>query len=186
MPRQPLADELILVDGSNRVTGYADARRCHDGRGLRHRAFSVFLFNGRGEVLLQRRSSSKRLWPSFWSNSCCSHPRRGENVPSAARRRVEEELGVSAPVKLLYRFEYEAAFGDEGSEHEVCAVLLARSDAPIRANADEVAEWRFVAPAEIDRELRRAPDSFTPWMKLEWAQLRRERWDEVRSFLDAR
>jgi isopentenyl-diphosphate delta-isomerase len=164
--------DLILVDAHNRVVGYADARRCHDGGGVRHRALSVFLFNSRGEVLLQRRSTKKRLWPGFWSNSCCSHPRRGESVTAAARRRLREELGVDAAVRLLFRFEYQAAYGDVGAEHELCAVLVGSSDASVRANPDEVAEWRFVAPGEIDRDLRRRPSAYTPWMHLEWRALR--------------
>ena len=185
MRESKLSDELILVDARNRVEGHASRARCHAGQGLRHRAFSVFLFNARGEVLLQRRSRSKRLWPAYWSNSCCSHPRRGESVTSAARRRLHEELGIRTGVKLVFRFEYQASYRAVGSEHEVCAVLLARSDAEVRPNAEEVAEWRYVAPEELDRRLLRAPGAHTPWMRLEWLRLRNGHWPAVRSYLDA-
>jgi isopentenyl-diphosphate delta-isomerase len=181
--RRP-ADELILVDASNRVVGHEDKERCHDGAGIRHRALSVFLFNSRGDVLLQRRAAKKRLWPGFWSNSCCSHPRRGESVTTAARRRLEQELGVRTSAKLLFRFEYQAPFGSIGSEHELCAVLVAHSDAPVRANPDEVASWCFVSPTEIDRRLRRSPHTHTPWMHLEWQRLRGPTWTRVQRYLN--
>lgn len=174
---------LILVDSRNRVIGHADVQRCHDGDGLLHRAFSVFLFDTRGRVLLQRRSRAKRLWPGYWSNSCCSHPRRGESVTAAASRRLREELGVRAAVKLLYRFEYQAKFGRRGSEHELCSVLIATSDAPVQANPDEVEEWRFAAPGEVDRSLAANAGEFTPWMKLEWPRLRGKHWRDVLAWL---
>lgn len=184
MPPRQLSDELILVDERNRVTGHAGVRACHDGQGLRHRAFSVFLFNGSGELLLQQRSAAKRLWPAYWSNSCCSHPRRGETVSAAARRRLREELGIRADTKLLFRFEYLASYRAIGTEHEVCAVLVAKSDAAVSANAEELADWRFLTPVEVDRQLRRAPGTFTPWMHAEWQQLRGEHWPAVRAYLD--
>ena len=89
-------EPLILVDSRDRELGYLDKSACHDGEGRLHRAFSVFIFNPRGDVLLQRRSRSKRLWPSHWSNSCCSHPRKGETMEQAVHRRIRQELGFAA------------------------------------------------------------------------------------------
>src|SRR5699024_8504238 len=144
-----------------------------------HRAFSVFLFNDAGEVLLQQRSPQKQLWPGYWSNSCCSHPRRGESMDAAASRRVREELAIAAPLTFLYRFEYRARFGNVGSEHELCGVYVARSNDPIAVNPNEVSAWTFMAPERLDAELAERPDSYTPWLKLEWPRIRADYWQHV-------
>ena len=172
-------EPLILVDRQDNVRGYESKARAHLGDGMLHRAFSIFLFNAAGDVLLQQRSRDKPLWGGFWSNSCCSHPRRGESMVDAAKRRLFEEVGVSAPLTFLYRFEYQARFGDVGSEHELCSVFAARSDAPIAVNPNEISDHRFVAPATLDRELETAPDRHTPWLKLEWPRIRRSHWETI-------
>ena len=95
------SEELILVDTQDNETGHRSKSECHDGDGILHRAFSLFLFNGHRELLLQRRSESKRLWPGYWSNSCCSHPRRGESIHTATRRRLSDELNVTATLAIF-------------------------------------------------------------------------------------
>lgn len=168
------SEELIRVDHDDRMIGHASKADCHDGDGLLHRAFSLFVFSSAGELILQRRSASKRLWGGYWANSCCSHPRLGEDMDDAVRRRLAEELGLSCPLEYLYTFEYHARFGDEGSEREVCGVYVGTSDEPVRANRNEIDEWRFVTPAALDAEIEATPDRFTPWLKLEWERLRRD------------
>lgn len=164
-------DVLILVDAADRETGFLSKEECHRGAGILHRAFSVFLFNGRGELLLQQRSAAKPLWPLYWSNSCCSHPRRGESVADAARRRVAEELALAAELRFLYKFEYQAAYGEVGAEHELCWVFAGFTDGAPRANAEEIAAWRYVAPADLTAEIAARPAAFTPWLRLEWAEI---------------
>lgn len=166
------SEPLILVDAEDNVLGYENKGRCHDGDGLLHRAFSVFVFNARDELLLQQRAAGKRLWPQYWSNSCCSHPRRGETLEVAARRRLAEELGIACEIEFLYRFQYQARFGDLGSENELCSVFLGRSDAAPEYNATEIAAVRYVAPDALEAELANAPERFTPWFKLEWPRVR--------------
>lgn len=167
-------EPLIVVDEDNNVLGHRTKAECHDGEGILHRAFSVFLFNAQGELLLQQRSADKRLWPLFWSNSCCSHPRRGETEDEAAGRRIEEELGVSTDLERLFTFQYHAAFEDKGSEREVCSVFLGHTDDPIRANEHEIADWKWIAIEELETVLDREGERYTPWLKLEWAQMRAE------------
>jgi len=167
-------EPLIRVDSADRIIGTLDKSACHDGTGLLHRAFSIFVFNGRGELLLQQRHPDKRLWPSYWSNSCCSHPRAGETMDIAVARRLQQELGLSADLRFLYKFEYRAAFGDVGTEHELCWVYVGTTDAKPVINTTEIAEWRWVAPDALDAELERAPERFTPWFKLEWRRIRSE------------
>ncbi len=168
------AEQLILVDAHDQITGYDSKAACHDGQGVRHRAFSLFVFNRAGEVLLQQRSAGKRLWPGYWANSCCSHPRRGETLDEATQRRLQQELGMACELRYLFKFEYHANYRDLGSEHELCSVYVGRSDAPVCANASEVAAWRFVSCAALDAEIRDAPERFTPWLKLEWQRLRND------------
>lgn len=168
------SEELILVDDQDNEIGYATKGHCHDDDGILHRAFSVFVFNSSGELLLQQRSATKRLWPLYWANTCCSHPRRGEDMTVATRRRMEQELGFRCDVEFLYKFEYHATYEELGSEHELCWVYAGVCDPVVRPNQQEVAATRWVAAADIDRELRETPERFTPWFKLEWAQLRKQ------------
>ena len=177
------SEELILVDQRDAVIGYAGKGECHDGAGLLHRAFSVFVFNSKGLLLMQKRAAAKRLWPGFWSNSCCSHPRRGENIPAAARRRVREELGLSVEVSYLYKFEYQARYTEEGSENELCWVLLARSDDSVSVNPREVAEWKFVLPSEVDEQITSNPEHHAPWFKMAWVAIRDRHWITVEQLL---
>ncbi|MDA1195056.1 MAG: isopentenyl-diphosphate Delta-isomerase [Planctomycetota bacterium] len=167
-------EPLIVVDEQNNVLEYRPKADVHAGDGILHRAFSVFLFNDQGEVLLQRRAEGKPLWPDYWSNACCSHPRRGETEAAAAVRRLAEELGIQAEPEYIYSFTYHARYGEAGSERELCSVFLARTDAPIVANRSEIAETRWLAPADLDAALRNDPEQYTPWLKMEWARLRGE------------
>lgn len=167
-------EELILVDTQDNETGHRSKAECHDGDGILHRAFSLFLFNGHRELLLQRRSESKRLWPGYWSNSCCSHPRRGESIHAATQRRLSDELNVTATLEYVYKFRYQASFGDAGAENELCHVFLGTTGGVLRPNVSEIAEVRFVTARELSVELEADADAFTPWFKMEWLALNRK------------
>ncbi len=177
------AEELILVDASDIVQGYLSKAACHDGGGILHRAFSLFLFNQRGELLLQRRSSWKRLWPGYWSNSCCSHPRRGESMSVATRRRLRDELNIDAELEFVYKFRYHAAFHDLGSERELCHVFMGRIAGPVRPNEHEISAIRFVDADALDAEFERLPAQLTPWFRMEWRTLRDEHCDALERYL---
>lgn len=172
-------EPLILVDENNNVLGHDSKVACHQGQGQLHRAFSIFVFNHNNELLLQKRSAQKPLWPLYWSNSCCSHPRRGEGDLESAQRRVHEELAINPRLEFLYRFRYQVTFGDIGAEHELCSVYIARSDAPVRVNENEVVDWCYIAPETLDQELAENPDHYTPWLKLEWPRIREEFWSRL-------
>ena len=165
------AEQLILVDEDDREQGFLSKAACHDGAGALHRAFSAFLFNAAGELLLQQRADSKRLWPGYWSNSCCSHPRRGESMTTATERRLGEELNLAADLEFVYKFRYQASYGDLGAEHELCHVFLGRIGGDVRPNEEEIAAIRFVSAEALDAELSEHPERFTPWFKLEWDTL---------------
>jgi len=165
-------EALILVDRNDRELGFISKADAHDGSGKLHRAFSLFLFNDDGELLLQQRAPGKRLWGGYWSNSCCSHPRRGESLEVATRRRLRDELNFETELEHVYWFCYEAAFGDAGSENELCHVYLGRVSGDVRPNDSEIAAVRYVSPAELDAEIASRPQQLTPWFLQEWAELK--------------
>lgn len=164
-------EELILVDADDRETGYLSKAECHDGSGVLHRAFSLFLFNTAGELLLQQRSKSKRLWPGYWSNTCCSHPRRGESMPVATSRRLQDELNINTTLEFVYKFAYQAQFDSAGAENELCHVFLGRIDTDVRPNEHEIAAIRYVSPAVLSAELEAEAAPITPWFRMEWRTL---------------
>jgi len=169
------AESLILVDEADREVGYLSKARCHEGRGVLHRAFSLLIFNDRGELLLQRRSATKRLWPHYWSNSCCSHPRRAETMEAAIHRRLYEELGLECPLHFLFKFQYQAQFDSVGAEHELCSVFIGRSSGRVRIDHQEIADWRWVSADRLEREMRDpGTERFTPWFALEWERIGRD------------
>ncbi len=173
------AEALILVDSDDQVVGHLDKSACHDGEGVLHRAFSLFVFNPEGQLLLQKRAAQKRLWGDFWSNSCCSHPRRGETMDFAVHRRLEQELGMSAELNYAYKFEYSAPFKDLGTEHELCWVYIGQTDAQPVINTTEIGDWRWIGQAELTRALAENPSAFTPWLAMEWARLNAEFTDRL-------
>lgn len=168
------AEQLILVDADDRDAGFLSKAQCHDGAGIMHRAFSVFLFNVAGELLVQKRSDSKRLWPGYWSNTCCSHPRRGETLQIATSRRLHDELNVESTLEFVYKFSYQARFDASGAENELCHVFLGRVGDDVRPNELEIAAIRYVSPAVLQAEFVDAADTFTPWFKMEWQALLNE------------
>lgn len=176
-------EPLILVDSDDRVVGHETKVHAHEGQGMLHRAFSIFLFSDDDKVLLQQRSGEKPLWPLFWSNSCCSHPRRGERLDQAIHRRLREELAIDAELHFLYKFQYQADFGGLGSEHELCSVFVGKVQAPVAVdvNPSEIADWRWISCNETDRLVAQEPDRVTPWFVMEWQRLR----TEYRAFIES-
>jgi isopentenyl-diphosphate Delta-isomerase len=172
------SDSLILVDEADREVGHLDKVRCHEGRGVLHRAFSLLIFNDEGELLLQQRSAGKRLWPLFWSNSCCSHPRRAETMEEAIHRRLYEELGLRCPLQFLFKFQYQAQFDAAGAEQELCSVFVGRTSDPVRIEPSEILAWRWISPEALQAELAGAgAERFTPWFVMEWERILRDHRD---------
>ena len=176
------SEPLILVDDADREIGYLDRANCHAGGGVLHRAFSLLIFNGNGELLLQQRSARKRLWPLYWSNSCCSHPRRAESMETAIHRRLKQELGLACPLHFLFKFRYQAQFDAAGAEHELCSVYIGRSSDQVRVDQAEVHAWRWIDTAALQAQMQGAEAAtFTPWFRLEWERV----WQQHRSAVSA-
>ncbi|EED36858.1 isopentenyl-diphosphate delta-isomerase [Luminiphilus syltensis NOR5-1B] len=170
-------EPLILVDPDDNVVGHQSKYLTHQGRGLLHRAFSIFLFDSLGRVMLHQRAADKPLWPGYWTNACCSHPRRGETLEQATARRLQEELGTVTELYYCYRFIYQAQFKNVGSEHELCAVYigqLTEHSPPLAPNPTEIAAHGWYHLSEVDRWIDEDPGAFTPWFLIEWTRLRRD------------
>jgi isopentenyl-diphosphate delta-isomerase len=165
-------EALILVDEDDNEVGKLSKAECHVGDGVLHRAFSLFIFDRDGRLLLQQRSAEKLLWPMYWSNSCCSHPRHGETMDEAVHRRLDQELRMTSELHYLYKFQYQARFRDLGSEHELCWVYVGISEDAARPNPHEVAAHRWVTPEELDHEMTTRAETLTPWFQMEWREVR--------------
>ena len=163
-------ETVVLVDERDREVGLAPKLQAHE-RGLLHRAFSVFVLNARGEVLLQRRAFGKYHSGGLWTNTACGHPRPGEAVAAAARRRLREEMGFDCALVPAGSFVYRREVGDELVEHELDHVFHGRHDAPPHPDPAEVSEWRWMAPAAAIADAEAHPERYTPWFALALAEL---------------
>jgi isopentenyl-diphosphate delta-isomerase len=153
-----------LVDHEDRPIGTAEKLDAHR-RGLRHRAVSVIVWNERGELLLQRRASTKYHSAGLWTNACCGHPRPGEDVAIAAERRLAEEMGCTCALAPLFRTHYRAEVGGGLIEDESVHVFGGRYDGPVRPAASEAQGARWIEPRELALDLKRRPDAYTVWFR---------------------
>lgn len=168
-------EQLILVDRQDNIIGYDNKKNVHLKKGTLHRAFSIFLFTPSGKLLLQKRSHKKELWPRYWSNSCCSHPRKGETYSHASQRRLMDELGIHrVRLQPVFKFIYSAQYMDLGSENELCNVFVGtlNEDISLEINRNEIESVKWVEHNDIDKLIDTTPDDFTPWFLLEWEKLR--------------
>jgi len=173
-------DSLIVVDAADRDLGRLSKALCHQGNGVLHRAFSLLIFNEAGDLLIQQRAPSKRLWPLYWSNSCCSHPCSGESMEAATSRRMQEELGMACPLQFLFKFQYHAQFDATGAENELCSVFIGACSDPVRSDPEEILAWRWVSPEALHSQLASGEASrFTPWFMMEWARIWRDHREDV-------
>ncbi len=161
-----MPDTLILVDSSDKEIGYEQKEKCHRNPVPLHRAFSIFIFNRNGELLIQKRNSKKKTWGGFWSNTCCSHPRKGEAVLEAAKRRLKEELGFAADLRYLFKFEYDAKCDNTWGEHELDHVFVGEYDGKVAPNRDEVEDCRWIDIDELKADMKKRPEKYTPWFRI--------------------
>jgi isopentenyl-diphosphate delta-isomerase len=157
-----MLQEVILVNENDEQIGVMEKIAAHE-KALLHRAFSVFIFNSEGLLLLHKRAASKYHSPGLWTNACCSHPMPGETTDNAAIRRLYEELGFITPIKKAFHFTYQAPFDNGLTEYEFDHVYVGEYDGAIQTDADEVDCCRFVDLDEIEKEILSTPASYTPW-----------------------
>jgi isopentenyl-diphosphate delta-isomerase len=159
------AEQLILVDAEDRELGVGEKMEVHLAGAL-HRAFSVFVFDGRGRLLLQKRAADKYHSAGLWSNTACGHPRPGEATREAARRRLREEMGFDCELREAFEFLYRAELDGALVEHEYDHVFVGTHEGDPAPDPSEVEEWRWVSMSELRRALSEQPHLYSRWLKL--------------------
>lgn len=160
-----MQENVILVNENDIQIGEMEKIKAHE-EGLLHRAFSVFIFNSKGELLLQQRAFDKYHSGGKWTNTCCSHPRPNELTSNAANRRLMEEMNLSCDLNYEFGFTYKAEFENGLIEHEYDHVYFGTTDDLPLPNKDEVADWKYVQIATLEDDITTNPDSYTPWFKI--------------------
>jgi len=157
-------EEVILVNKTDEPIGKMEKIEAHQ-KGLLHRAFSVFIFNHEGEILLQKRAKSKYHSGGLWTNACCGHPRPGEETLTAAKRRLMEEMKIDCSLYEVFSFQYKAAL-DDITENEIDHVVVGTYTGPIDADPDEAETWKFVSSRELINDININPDNYSVWFKM--------------------
>lgn len=155
---------VVLVDEHDQETGEMDKMEAHL-KGKLHRAFSVLLFNRRGELLVQQRAAGKYHSAGLWTNTCCSHPLPGESVMAAARRRLHEEMGVESKIRFQFKFMYRVQLNEGLIEHEYDHVLTGLYDGQPKPNHMEVQSWKYIDAGALRNEMIAHPENFTYWFR---------------------
>ena len=163
--------ELILVNDKDEEIGFMEKMEVHR-RGLLHRAFSVFIFDKNGNMLLQQRAACKYHGAHLWTNACCSHPFPGEAVEVGAARRLNEELGFQTGIEKIFDFVYRSEVENNLVEHEFDHVFSGVYEGEMKLNAEEVEAVRYVGMAEIEEELKLHPEHFTTWFRIAFPKIK--------------
>lgn len=158
-------DYVVLVDSQDNELGKMEKLEAHE-KGILHRAFSIFLFNSKGEMLIQQRALSKYHSPGLWTNACCSHPAPNESIIQAGNRRLKEELGLSTELVDAFNFEYRETFENNLTEHELDHVLVGYSEENPILNQEEAKDYRWITWANLLEEIDLNPENFTIWFKI--------------------
>ena len=166
-------EEVILVNEHDEAIGSIEKMEAHQ-KGLLHRAFSIFIFNSKGEMLLQQRAFGKYHSGGLWTNACCSHPRPGEETKAAAERRLKEEMGFGTELQKIFDFTYKADFDDGLVEHEFDHVFTGKYDGVININPEEVNDYCFKSVESIKGSLQTHTGKYTAWFKLAFPRI--EEW----------
>jgi isopentenyl-diphosphate delta-isomerase type 1 len=155
--------EIILVDKNDEIMGKGEKLWVHQ-RGKLHRAFSIFIFNSAGEMMLQQRAKSKYHSGGLWTNACCSHPRMGRKLENEIKKRLQEEMGIKCRLKEVFSFIYKAKVGDL-IEHEFDHVFIGRFDGEPKINKEEAEDWKWISPEELKEDVKNNPKKYTAWFK---------------------
>ena len=156
---------VILVDEQDNEIGVMEKLQAHE-EGRLHRAFSVFIFNDKNELLLQQRALSKYHSAGLWTNTCCSHPRPNETIKDAANRRLFEEMGMSCDLKIKTNFIYKTPFDNGLTEHELDYVLVGYTDRQPNINKEEVENFKWLSVLDIKKDIALNPNTYTSWFKI--------------------
>lgn len=162
--------DVILVDERDEQIGSMEKMEVHK-KALLHRAFSVFIFNNKGEMLLHKRADKKYHSGGLWTNACCSHPKPGEETLDAAKERLVMEMGIVTPLRKAFDFIYKAPFDNGLTEHEFDHVLVGNYEGEINPNPDEVSDYCFKTIEEINNSIQSQPQKYTEWFKIAFPKM---------------
>ena len=160
-----MEEKVILVNENDEQIGLMEKIEAHE-KALLHRAFSVFVYNDKNEVMIQQRALSKYHSPGLWTNTCCSHQREGETNVEAGKRRLMEEMGFQTDLKEVTSFIYKAPFDNGLSEHEYDYILVGHYNEKPKINPDEVASWKWMSLEDIKKDMNNHPEKYTAWFKI--------------------
>ena len=158
-------EEVVLVNEMDQKVGLMEKMEAHV-KGLLHRAFSIFIFNSKGELLIHQRAMSKYHSPGLWTNTCCSHPRDTETLQQAVNRRLEEEMGMATDMEKKFHFIYKAELDQGLTEHELDHVFFGHTDDLPKHNPEEVMDFKYVNIEELTSDMEQNPDNYTEWFKI--------------------
>jgi isopentenyl-diphosphate delta-isomerase, type 1 len=165
-----MPEYVVLVDNKDNQIGLMEKQAAHVNPTL-HRAFSIFVFNSKGEMLLQQRALTKYHTPGLWTNTCCSHPRDGESLQDATKRRLIEEMGMECELKEVFSFIYKADVMQGLIEHEFDHVFVGTTDVTPIINREEVESYKYETVANIAKDIEKNPENYTAWFKIAFAKL---------------
>tara|TARA_B100000795_G_scaffold269961_1_gene261396 strand:- start:7003 stop:7527 length:525 start_codon:yes stop_codon:yes gene_type:complete len=172
-----MEEQVILVDKNDNQVGLMPKMEAHE-KGVLHRAFSVFTFNKKGELMLQQRAAHKYHSPLLWTNTCCSHQRNGETNLEAGKRRLQEEMGFTAELKEVFSFIYKAPFDNGLTEHELDHVLVGYFDDNPNINKEEVEDYKWMLLEDVKSDIDENPSIYTEWFKI----IFKESYSKISSF----
>ena len=161
---------VVLVDENDRQIGLMEKQAAHITPHL-HRAFSIFIFNSKGELLMQQRALSKYHSPGLWTNTCCSHPRDGETLAEATERRLQEEMGMTCKMTEVYTFIYKAPVGQGLTEHEFDHVWIGQSDDLPQITREEEESWKYMSLKDLSEDIKLHPEFYTEWFKITFEEM---------------
>jgi len=160
-------EQIILVDENDNEIGFEEKIKAHEDGGKLHRAFSIFIFNSKGEMLIQQRASTKWDFADFWTNTCCSHPRKGEKLEDAIHRRLKEEFGFDTELKEVFSFVYKGSDGVTGlTEYEFDHVFIGTFNGEPKPDPEEIGDYKWITMEELKKDVKNHPEKYTPWFKI--------------------
>lgn len=162
-----MSETIILVDKNDKEIGFEEKIKAHENGGKLHRAFSIFIFNSKGKMLLQLRSKKKHHFKGLWANTCCSHPRKGERLEDAVHRKLKQEMGFDTELKEIFSFIYKSTDSKSGlTEHEFDHVFTGKFDGEPKPNSEEADDCKWISIDDIKKDLEKNPQKYSPWFKI--------------------
>ena len=164
---------VVLVNENDQEIGTMEKMEAHE-KGLLHRAFSIFIFNDKKELMLQQRATEKYHSGGLWTNTCCSHPRPNESLTDAVNRRLEEEMGFACDMENVFSFTYKALLDNDLTEFEFDHVFIGHTNQAPNLNPTEVMNWKYMSLSAIEKEMNEQPEIYTEWFKIVFHQVKEQ------------